>query len=351
MNRTHIGLGLFVVGTIGLLLWLAQSIGALGGARGDRYEVRLQHAAGLVENNAVKIAGVQVGRIEKIGVDHDTAVLTLLVDNDIVLHQDARAVVRAKSLLGEKYLQLQPGTVDGPVLEPGSRIEHVETPFEIDQVLNALEPILGGEESIAAVVAPLVATLNEMLSDAAGKNGAPAIITREELEKMIDDVEATTASVRRMTEENEEKIGNIVDHSERLLGDPRVGRIIGRVDSMTETLDERLPGLLDRTEQALERTQTALDKLEKLAAIVDDDRSQKIKRIIDDAAVATANLKKISKELEDVGSVFKPLLSDLKTIADRASAIDGELIRQFLQKEGVKIFVGGRRDAQKALGE
>ncbi len=344
MNRTHIGLGLFVVGTLALLLWLAQSIGALGGTAGDRYEVRLRHAAGLVENNAVKIAGVQVGRIEKIGVDHDVAVMTLLVDRDIVLHTDARAVVRAKSLLGEKYLQLDPGTVEAPVLAPGSRIEKVETPFEIDQVLNALEPILGGEESMAAVLAPLVGTLDELLSDAAGKNGQPALVTREELQKMIDDIEATTASVRRITEQNEEKIGSILDHSERLLGDPRLPRILGRIDGMTRTLDERLPGLLDRTEKALE-------DLERLTSVVDADRSEKLKGIIDDAAVATANLKKISKDLEDLGTVVRPLLEDLKVIADRASAIDGDLIRRFLQKEGVKIFVGGRRDAQKALGE
>lgn len=161
---------------------------------------------------------------------------------------------------------------------------------------------------------------------------------------MIDDIEATTASVRRITEQNEEKIGSILDHSERLLGDPRLPRILGRIDGMTRTLDERLPGLLDRTEKALE-------DLERLTSVVDADRSEKLKGIIDDAAVATANLKKISKDLEDLGTVVRPLLEDLKVIADRASAIDGDLIRRFLQKEGVKIFVGGRRDAQKALGE
>ena len=69
MSRTHIGLGIFVLGTLGLLVWLAQSIGALGSRSGVRYEVRLEHAAGLVANNAVKIAGVEVGHIEAVGVD------------------------------------------------------------------------------------------------------------------------------------------------------------------------------------------------------------------------------------------------------------------------------------------
>ena len=100
MDRKHIGLGLFVVVTLALLVWLAQSIGAIGGGGGALYTVRLAHAAGLVENNAVKIAGVNVGRIADISVDHDIAVLSLRIDDDIVLHDDARAIVRAMPKCG-----------------------------------------------------------------------------------------------------------------------------------------------------------------------------------------------------------------------------------------------------------
>ena len=210
MNRTYIGLGAFVVVSVGLLLYLAQSIGAIGTGGGNNYELRLEFAAGLVENNAVKIAGVSVGRISKIEVDHDIAVLTLQVDEEIVLHDDARAIVRAKSLLGEKYLQVHPGGVDAPVLAPGGEIVHVDAPFEIDQVLNALEPVLGGEDNIAASLAPLAKTLSELLNDAAGKNGDPAIISREEIRGMIDDIKATTASGRRIVETNEEGIATLV---------------------------------------------------------------------------------------------------------------------------------------------
>ena len=39
MNRKYIFLGAFVLITLGLLLWLAQSIGALGGGQGKRYGV------------------------------------------------------------------------------------------------------------------------------------------------------------------------------------------------------------------------------------------------------------------------------------------------------------------------
>ncbi len=354
MNRTYIGLGAFVVISVGLLLYLAQSIGAIGTGGGTKYQLRLEHAAGLVENNAVKIAGVGVGRISQIDVDHDIAVLTLQIDDDIVLHDDAKAIVRAKSLLGEKYLQIHPGSRDAPVLSGGGVIEDVEAPFEIDQVLNALEPVLGGEDNIAASLAPLAKTLSELLDDAAGKNGEPAVITRDEIRGMVEDIKESTATGRRILEDNEQGISDLVtktntladkttalvDKTNRLVGDPRLDRVMTRADSMTKTLDEKLPELLERSE-------SAIAKLEKLADVVDDDRAKKLRTIIDDATVATKNLRKISTDLKDVGGVLDPLLRDLGKIASRAASIDEKIIRRFLQKEGVKVFVGSKREAEK----
>ncbi|MEM7153601.1 MAG: MlaD family protein [Myxococcota bacterium] len=342
MNRTHIGLGIFVLGTLGLLIWLAQGIGALGSGDGVRYEVRLEHAAGLVTNNAVKIAGVEVGKIEKIGIDHDIAVLTLKVDEEIVLHDDAVAIVRAKSLLGEKYLQLEPGDRQSPVLEPGSEIVNIKTHFEIDQVLNALQPLLGGDESIAGVLGPLAERMAKLMDDATGENGKPPIITRADIDQLVDDVKTTSASVRRMTTENEEDLRAIVKRTRRLTEDPRIDRMLTRGASLTVTLDDRLPDLLDRVDRSLA-------KLEKLADVVDEDRAAKIGTIIDDATVAMANLRTLSKDLQGLGSTIEPLVEDIAALTKRALSLDGPTIRQFMQKEGVKVYFGTKGEAAKAM--
>jgi len=342
MNRTNIGLGIFVVGTLGLLIWLAQSIGALGGGGGTPYEVRLEHAAGLVTNNAVKIAGVEVGSIEKVGVDHDVAVLTLRIDPEVVLHTDATAIVRAKSLLGEKYLQLHPGTRDGPVLEAGGRIEKVETHFEIDQVLNALEPVLGGEDSLGAVLKPLAERMAALMDQLSGTDGQPPVITRAEVETLVDDLQATSGAVRRMATDNEEDLRALVKRSRSLAEDPRVDRMLARGDRMSKTLDERLPAVLDRVE-------ASLTKLERLADVVDEDRARKLETIIDDAAVAMADLRGLAHELEGVGDSAGPLLEDLARLTRRALLIDGPTIRRFLQSEGVKVYFGSKREAARAL--
>lgn len=344
MNRTHIGLGVFVLGTLGLLVWLAQTIGAIGGRSGARYEVRLEHAAGLVTNNAVKIAGVEVGDIEKVGVDHDIAVLTLRIDSEVVLHDDATAIVRAKSLLGEKYLQLHPGSEDHPVLEAGGRIQKVQTHFEIDQVLNALEPVLGGDDSIAGVLGPLAERLVELMDGATGKDGAPPIITRAEIDQLVDDLKVTSATVRRIATDNEQDLRAIVERSRGIAEDPRIDRLLARADRMSKTLDEQLPPLLERSE-------SALGKLEALGELVDDARAKKLGILIDDAAVAMANLRTLSSDFAGVSKTITPLLEDLGRLARRALALDGPTLRKFMQKEGVKVYFGNKREAAKALGE
>lgn len=352
MNRKYIFLGAFVVISLGLLLWLAKSIGALGRKPGNHYEVHLDQAAGLVEDNAVKIAGVKVGEVAEVAVEGDGAFLVLRVDEDVEIHEDAVALVRAKSLLGEKYLQIEPGTPGTPLLTDGSEIVNVRTTFEIDQVLNALEPILGGDESIAAVLSPLVGRVDGLLAKAAGEDGGPPIVTREELAKTVDDAQATVTSLKDLVEQNKDDVGLLLDNANALLGDPRIPRIIGNVDRIASVTASRLPGLLDKADSALEKTDNALAKVEEVTNELTPERIDKLGAVVDDVAAATANLRKISEDLEGIGKDAGPLISNLSILAERAASIDELTVRKFLQEEGVRIRIaGGNKKANNRIDE
>jgi phospholipid/cholesterol/gamma-HCH transport system substrate-binding protein len=354
MNRKYIFLGAFVIISLGLLLWLAKSIGALGRPPGKHYEVYLDQAAGLVQDNAVKIAGVKVGEIEKVSVDGegDGAFLILRVDSDVEIHEDAVALVRAKSLLGEKYLQIEPGTVDSPLLADGSEIVNIRTTFEIDQVLNALEPILGGDQSIVTVLSPLVARVDGLLAKAAGEDGGPPIVTREELAKTLDDAQAIVTGVKDLVEQNKDDVGLLIDNANTVLGDPRIPRIIGNVDRIASVTANRLPGLLAKADSALDKADSALAKVEEVTNELTPERIDKLGAVVDDVAVASANLRKISDDLEGIGKDAGPLISNLSILAERAASIDELLVRKFLQEEGVRIRIGdGNKNANKRIEE
>lgn len=344
MSRKYVFLGVFVILTLGLLLWLAANVGALGRGGGARYMVRLEHAAGLVEDNAVKVAGVKVGVVERVDVDHATAVLTLRMDKEVELHSDTVAIVRAKSLLGEKYLQLEPGSLDQPMLEDGSTIENVRTTFEVDEVLNALQPLLGGESSIAQSIAPLAERIDGLIASAEGEDGQPPLVDREELRKSIEDAEKSVQVMRRMLEDNEQGMKELIDNSNRVLGDPRIPRIIANLDRVSAVAARDLPGLIEKTDRAV-------TNLERATAQLTPERSEKIGNSIDDLSVAAANLRKISDELQGVGSDVGPLIRNLAKITERAASLDEKTIRKFMQSEGIRVNLGTPRKVKKQLRE
>ena len=331
VNRKHLILGIFVAISLGLLLWLAKAVGVWGPSDGRRYELRLEHAAGLVKHDDVKIAGVKVGVLEKVGVDHDRALLILRVDPEAVLHDDCVAIVRAKreSLLGEKYLQLEPGSREAPVLTDGAEIRHSRS-------------MVGGDDSIAGSVGPLMAHLERLLVKAMGEGGQAPLVTREELRQLVEDSLATVAALRRIAERNDEGISELVDRSNALLADPRVPRILAQVDELSGSTAEGLPGLLERADRALSSIERATGELT-------HERVAKLEQTLDDVAVVTAELRQISESLGEGGQELGPLLKALRVTFERTAMIDELGLREFLQKEGVNVNLGTPGEVKKKI--
>ena len=76
-----------------------------------------EDVAGLDDESAVRIAGVRKGHVTDIKVLPDgRAEVTMEVDDDVPLHANASAKVANLGLLGEKYIELDPGTPTAPVL-------------------------------------------------------------------------------------------------------------------------------------------------------------------------------------------------------------------------------------------
>ena len=105
---------------IALPVVVAVGIGADGGESG--YEVRaiFDNVASAVPDEDVKVAGAKVGVIESMDVTHDKkAAVVLRIDDDrfTPFREDAKCSVRPQSLIGEKFVECEPGTSSRPELE------------------------------------------------------------------------------------------------------------------------------------------------------------------------------------------------------------------------------------------
>jgi phospholipid/cholesterol/gamma-HCH transport system substrate-binding protein len=112
-----------------------------------RVSADVQNANALVKGNEVRIGGVRVGMVEKIEpVAHEdgsvTARLDLKLDKDVEpLPVDSTLIVRSRSALGLKYLEINEGTSDEGY-PPGATVPlsaATPEPVEIDEVLNTFD--------------------------------------------------------------------------------------------------------------------------------------------------------------------------------------------------------------------
>src|SRR5258708_11401100 len=85
---------------------------------------RLEDAAGLVPKSRVKIAGIPVGYIDAITLDHGKARVVMKIESNVDLHTNATAAKRSSSLLGEYNMVLTPGTDDQPKIPDGGEIKN-----------------------------------------------------------------------------------------------------------------------------------------------------------------------------------------------------------------------------------
>jgi len=99
---------------VGLTMWLPRQIDPFPGPY--TIDVPLKDAAGLYPGSDVEVAGAKAGSIDAINLRGGLAVVTLKIDpQHAPIHRDATVDLRPKSLLGEKYLALNPGKSGGPV--------------------------------------------------------------------------------------------------------------------------------------------------------------------------------------------------------------------------------------------
>jgi virulence factor Mce-like protein len=138
---------LFALSCVGLLLFLWLSFGGTipFNPQGYRVKVAFPNAFDLADQADVRIAGVTVGKVvsKQISPKSNGTLVTLQLDNQYApLHRDAHALLRTKTLLGETYVQLTPGSPRSPPIPDGGTLlsSQVQPAVQLDQIFNTFDP-------------------------------------------------------------------------------------------------------------------------------------------------------------------------------------------------------------------
>ncbi|QQG36520.1 MAG: outer membrane lipid asymmetry maintenance protein MlaD [Micavibrio aeruginosavorus] len=121
------------------LSFLAFSVNTaqVGKVSGYELNARFSGIGGLAVGDDVLISGVKVGSIVAVTLDPETflANVRMSIENHVKLPADTAALISSESLLGGRYLALEPGAEED-VLKPGSMIEYTQAPQNLEQLLG-----------------------------------------------------------------------------------------------------------------------------------------------------------------------------------------------------------------------
>jgi phospholipid/cholesterol/gamma-HCH transport system substrate-binding protein len=230
-----------------LLSLVASACGVFGG---NGYTVQAEFPAtfNIFPGSPVRVLGLDVGSISKIDVspDSDVVTVTMHINEDVDIPVDVNAIVIPESLLGERYIQLDPPFARGEVLAAGDTIpvERTQVPFEFDEVLEGLNKFVGGldEDDVGRLI--------DNLADILDGQG-------EQLGRTIDAAHGAIGVLRDNDDDLVTLAGRLADLNETLATrDEQIGEVIQDFSALSRSLaddrfeiDRALNGLLRVTDE------------------------------------------------------------------------------------------------------
>jgi phospholipid/cholesterol/gamma-HCH transport system substrate-binding protein len=134
--NTEVIVGVFVLLGLLALGYLAIKLGRMEVIGGSGYNVHAKFSTvgGLRTGSPVEIAGVEVGRVDRISLENFQARVAFRLNSDIKLPEDSMASVRTKGLVGEQYVRISPGGSE-QVIPQGGEIIETEPPVDVMELI------------------------------------------------------------------------------------------------------------------------------------------------------------------------------------------------------------------------
>lgn len=201
-----------------------------------QYQTILTDASGIFEKTPIKVAGINAGKIKKIQLTGNKALIIFEILEDIKITPSAKLKIKSVGLLGDKFIDMDLGDQSGDRL-PKDSIMITEDGEGIDGIAKDASAVLKDVKEITS-------SIREALRDDQGRNV---------IKEIVANMNEVTSSLKRITTSNEDKISKIVDDIEALSSQlahetdryqkdsfmadlAKIGPILNKVDDTVEDL-------------------------------------------------------------------------------------------------------------------
>ncbi|MBX2994526.1 MAG: MCE family protein [Bdellovibrionaceae bacterium] len=227
--------------------------------RSKKAHFLMADAGGLVKGSQIKTAGIPVGTISNISLEDGMARVDLSFKRDTELTVSAAVVIKSAGILGDKYIDVYPGSPTDPPLEDGGRINNIKDKGSLDSVISSVGDIANSLKDVSA-----------NLKEAVSEDGS----RKHVLGRIILNIEKVTQDLSEITSQNKGKVNEIVD----------------QVHGITKTLDEILndpsdKGFKKRWAVALDRIDSSLKNIDEITTKINNGEGT-IGKLVSDEATA-----------------------------------------------------------------
>lgn len=241
----------FALSVFGFTLFVWKSFGGTVPLEPKGYEVNIffgRDAAQLTSNASVRIAGVPVGKVQRTEPVGTKIKATVQLERRYApLPRDARAIVRAKTLLGETFIELSPGTRGEPTIPDGGRLAagNVQAAEGLDDVLASFD--VPTRKALKGFLGDVSTALDDRSKDISAVLGNAAPAARD-LRRTLDVLDAQRPAVRALIRDSSTTLQAIAAREADLrelvvAGDEVLDATASRNRDLTATIRE-LPGFL-----------------------------------------------------------------------------------------------------------
>ncbi|MGD8327820.1 MAG: MlaD family protein, partial [Acidobacteriota bacterium] len=279
-----------LVGVVVLAAFILQmnDTSNLFGASTDVYRVHVSFdsIAGLSVDAPVRLAGVLVGRVESVSLTEDgRAMVTLRINNDVVLRAGATASVASLGLLGEKYLEVTAGPLSEPVVTDGGEIQPGAA-VSVDQMVAVMN-------QIASDAQDMTQALSNVFGSEAGEVRMTAI---------LDNMDQLSADLATIARANRDSITTTTTN----------------VEQLTASLNDSIPAMIDEYRNlAAEANSLLSGNQDRIAGTVDD-----VRALVDSLDRSAASLEQIMEKINSGDGTASQLINTSDTIDRVNGALD-----------------------------
>jgi virulence factor Mce-like protein len=268
---------------------VAAAVSVLGGDSTKTVVAHFPRTVSVYEGSDVRVLGVPVGTVTRVEPTGTDVTVTMAYDDEVRLPADAKAVIIAPSVVGDRYVQLTPAySGTGDVMADGAElsVEDTSTPLELDQIYDSLDRL---NVALGPRGANKSGALSDLLSVTADNFGGQGTTFRQTIkdfsrlsstlagnkEELFGSVEALEGFMETLAE-NDQTVRqfnqSLADVSTMLAGEREelvaatrnlsvaLTAVKGFVEDNKDSLSRNIKGL-NRVSKVLVRQRDALDEI------------------------------------------------------------------------------------------